>query len=484
MKKSQSIALVSLAAVLAMGLAGCTKKDNRTVISVWTTFNTTYQAIIEKAIKNFDAQYGKEYKIEYTKQNGSYNDLKDMVVKGVAAGAYPDVTVAYPDSVADFLMTGKALNIQPYMENPEYGWTKEDFDDIATAYIEDGQNYMIPGTYSLPICKSTEAMYYNRGALIDLDLSSIDDEINDGNPLDDEYLQSLTWEEMFDHLCPAIIEYNNNQDDEHKLIKPSGDYVESWAVLGYDSDDNLFITLAEQYGYDYTTLDKATGIGSPTFVNDGMKNLMKKFNKAYVNHYFTTKGIVGKNVNYLTTTDNMLFAIGSTGGVSYQFSASNPKDVGVAPIPQAAGRDSKVINQGPSVAFMKRGATKEETEKYAKGAWLFYKEWTTTEIGVEWATTTGYSPIRTSVMNSNDYLAYSNTSNKTAKTLDMLTARNARYATSVLDDLFTSPVFSGSSSARNAVAGLAADCIGNKNKGLITDDQLNTYFQTAYNNAL
>lgn len=485
MNKSLKTLVLSMATLMAIGgLTGCKKEDTRTKITVWTTFNTTYQAVIDKAVKNFEKKYP-EYRIEYTKQNGSYNDLKDMVVKGVVAANYPDVCVAYPDSVADFINTGKALDIGPQMTNAEYGWTADDMKDVAEAYIKEGQSYMIPGTYSLPICKSTEALYYDR-ALVGLDLSTYDDEVNGGEALTDAYLQNLTWEELFDHLCPAILAYNDAQDDSHKLIKPNGDYVDSWAVVGYDSDDNLFITLAEQYGYGYTSLNQQTGVGSVDFVNAGMKNLMKKFNDAYTKHYFTTKGIIGKNVNYLTTTDNMLFSIGSTGGVSYQFSSTNPKDVGVGNIPQAEGKEKKVINQGPSIAFMEVGATQEEIDKHAKGAWLFYKEWTTTEIGVEWALATGYTPIRASVAATDDYMAYANDAKFDAKTLDKLTARNAKYAASVLNYLFTSPVFIGSSKARSSVAGLLADCVKGKDcaGNVLTNEKLDEYFQNAYTNAV
>ena len=210
MKKN--IALLSTTLLLSLtALAGC-GQDNRKAVTMWATFNTNYQAIIEKAIKNFEAA-NPEWRIDYVKQNGSYNDLKDMVVKGVPAGNYPD-------SVADFLYTGKALDITPYMTNEEYGWTKEDFDDIPTAYIEEGQNYMIEGTFSLPICKSTEAMYYNK-AIIGVDLSEYDAEINGGEAIDEDYINSLTWDELFDHLCPAIVAWNNDQPDAKKLIDTS-----------------------------------------------------------------------------------------------------------------------------------------------------------------------------------------------------------------------------------------------------------------------
>lgn len=503
--KTNRILGVLAASVLGLTtLVGCGQEvDTGHKIVVWTTFNTTYEAVIQKAINNFQSKYP-EYKISYSKQNTGYDGLKDMVIKGVSSGDYPDLVVAYPDSVADFIMTGKSLNIEPLMRDEEIGWTDEDFDDIPEAYIEEGSNYVIPGVYSLPCTKSTEAMYYNRDILIDLDLSSIDDEINNGAPLTDEYIQSLTWDELFDKLCPAIMEYNDALPEEQKILKPAADYQETWALVGYDSDDNLFITLAEQYGLPYTSINEATGNGSVDYVvkNDGAFagvsdeyfNLVKKFTEAYQKKYFTTKGVIGKNVNYVSTTGGMLFSIGSTGGVGYQFSDTTKVDVGVAPIPQASSRvaDRKIISQGPSVAFMKRGATQEIIDTRAKGTWLFYKEWMEKDINIEWAMTTGYAPIRNSVATSPAFLTYADETTQELHTLGRLTARNATYVAQNIDHLFSSPVFTGSSKARQSVSGIFADIFKNSAKlDLTTADGLvafrgvvEKYFQQGYNAAI
>ena len=274
--------------------------------------------------------------------------------------------------------------------------------------------------------------------------------------------------------------YNNAASSSEKIIDTSDS---NWAVVGYDSDDNLFITLAEQYGYAYTSLDQQSGIGSVDFVNDGMKSLMKTFNKAYTNHYVTTQGIYGKYCNYLSTAGKMLFSIGSTGGISYQFSATTKFDVGVAPIPQAAGKETKAISQGPSFTCLKYSDA-QYAESHAQQCWNFYKILTSTDICVEWATSTGYAPVRYSAAQSEAYLNYSNEERYPLNTLARMTARNARYVPTMNDYLFTSPVFYGSDKARTAVKGLAADCIGNKGNGLIDDETLNTFFQNAYNNAI
>lgn len=465
--------LGSVLALTACGVTpGGTGGDEKVTISIWTTYNDTYQTIINNCIEEFETLHP-NVTIENTKQQGSYDDLKKMVVDGFAVDNYPDIVAAYPDSVADFINNGKALDIGPYMTDSKIGWTEDDLADIPEAYIEAGQMYSIPGTYSLPGSKSTEAMYYNQDVLIGLDLSSIDNTINGGNPLNDEYFQTMTWEELFGKLVPALDKYDQAQPADAKIIDRTT-YAD-WAWVGYDSDDNLFITLAAQYGYGYTSINQTTGKGEILFNNDGMKDLMKKFKGYYDKHYFTTKGVIQTNVNYRSTADAMLFSIGSTGGVKYQFSADNPHNVGVAPIPQAEGKENKIISQGPDLAFLNH-----KDEARAQAAWEFYKLFTSTKYNAAWATTTGYSPVRYSVLESEDYLEYSDSSDKKEKTVDRLYALNAQYAGNVTDMLFTSPVFKGSSEARNQAGTIFAACAASTN----IDADIDNIFKTAVDNTL
>ena len=441
-----------------------------TEITIWTTYNDTYQTIINNCIEEFE-KANPNVKVNNVKQQGSYDDLKKMCVDGFAVDNYPDIVSAYPDSVADFLNNGKGLDMTPYMTDPEIGWSEDDFDDIPESIIAAGQSYSIPGTYSLPCSKSTEAMYYNQDVLIGLNLADIDATINGGMPLNDAYFQNMTWEELFEKLVPALDRYDQAQPDTGKIIDRTT-YAD-WAWVGYDSDDNLFITLAEQYGYDYTAIDQVTGKGQILFDNDGMKGLMKKFAGYNANHYFTTKGVIKQNVNYRSTADAMLFSIGSTGGVKYQFSADNPHNVGVAPIPHAAGKPMKVISQGPDFAFLDHNSINK-----AKATWLFYKLFTNTTYNSAWALTTGYSPIRYSVMETKQYLDYANAEAQDPKTLDRLYALNASYAAKAAQYFFTSPVFKGSSEARNQVGTIYAACVASEN----LDADIDTIFSTAVAN--
>ncbi len=477
--KTSRLLIIGVTSLVALTGCGNKKKSSTysgdgfvkeaTEITIWTTYNDTYQTIINNAIDEFKTMEP-NVTVKNIKQTGSYDDLKNMCVNGFAVDNYPDMVSAYPDSVADFLNNGKGLNIQPYMENAEYGWTEDDFADIPEGYIKLGQNYAIPGTYSLPASKSTEAMYYNQDVLIGLNLSAQDPTINNGQALNDAYFQNMTWEELFDKLIPALEKYET--DTGKTLIKKDGDA--DWAWVGYDSDDNLFITLAEQYGYGYTAVNSKTGKGEILFDNPEMKALMKKFKGYNDKHYFTTKGVIGQNVNYRSTKDEMLFSIGSTGGVKYQFSDDNPHNIGVALIPQPASGNKRVISQGPDFAFLDHG-----NENKALATWLFFKLFTSTKFNSAWALMTGYSPIRYSVMETQDYLNYSDAASKDPRTSDRLNALNALYAGSVGDYVFTSPVFKGSSAARTEVGKIYAACVA---AGANLDSQIDTIFKTAVDN--
>lgn len=427
----------------------------KTKITIWTTLS--YQTELENMINSFMKE-NPEITIENVKVSGGYNDLKTQTIQGFPTDNYPDIVLAYPDHVADYLDYNKAANMESYINDPEIGWTEEDFEDLVPSLLSQGMDYSVPGVYSLPFCASTEAMYYNADVLVGLNLSTIDPTINGGNALTEDYLNNLTWDELFDKLCPAIMAYNDAADEKKKIITPADDG--SWGIVGYDSDDNFFITLAEQYNYPYTDLDESTGKGKALWNNPEMKALLKKLNDAKDKHYLFTKGTNTKNVNYKFTPGNCLFSIGSTGGVKYQYPESNPFNVNVARIPQANQSNRKIINQGPSLAFLKHPGADGRTDKARiEASWKFYKHTAKTTNVSTWSTATGYMPTRYSAYETEAYLEYSNIENKDALTLELLTAKNATYCSTVLNYLFTSPVFKGSSECREQVGGLLTACL-------------------------
>lgn len=417
----------------------------KTEINVWSIIGQNSQPAFNKIIEDFK-KVEPNVTVTSTIISGSYNDLKDATVKGFTANNYPDLVQCYPDHVAEYLNYGKAVDFEPYMDNDEYGWTTADYADIIPEYLQEGKEYIVDGTYSLPFSKSTEQMFYNEEVLIGLDLSAYDKTINNGNPLNHNYLNNLTWDELFNKLCPAIEAHDKAVPEAERLVKTDGEYH---AIFAYDSDDNLFITLAKQYGAGYTSVDTSTGKASIDFNNDTMKDVLRTFNEAAKKGYIISKGSAGGNyTNEYFTAQGTLFSVGSTGGVKYQFSTTNPMNVGVAKIPQANQNDPWVINQGPSLALLDHD---DENRKLA--SWLFYKFLTNEENSLDWSIATGYSCIRNSNLTSEEYAEYSDYESKDPKTLDRLMARSAA-AMSDVGKMFVSPAFKGSSTARTQAGGL------------------------------
>ncbi len=508
MKKSTFV--LSMAALLA--LAGCSQSggDNSSAIdnsssssskvettgiikedtSITLTATLSYTDAIESFINSFKAVEPK-VTVTYSKESTNYDGLKDKIVEGIAVDNYADMAVLYPDAVGTLMNYGIVNKLDDYIANETYGLTDDDIDDIIPAYLEEGTKYSVPGTYSLPFCKSTEAMFYNKEILVGLDLSKYDASINGGKALSEEYLNNLDWDELFDHLCPAIMAYNDAADDDHKILKDNATY--SKAILGYDSDDNLFITLAQQYGYGYTEVDPVTGEGKLLFnvddtdsdgdgVDDtnGMKELVKKFKKAYDKGYIITKGSSngGNYTNYSFTAGAALFSIGSTGGAKYQ--RADGLDTGVARIPQAPvakRHKTSVISQGPSIVLLNHNDANKNL-----ASWLFYKHMINEKNSLKWSLDTNYSPIRYSNMESSEYLNASSEEGEEKYSLEMLQARVFSYVAEneVSNALFTSPVFKGSDVARTQVGSIITTLL-KTDADKFNDELVNDEFDKAEN---
>lgn len=503
--KFKKIAAVSLLTLMAgMSLASCQSSEDitynsgfikeKTTIDLWTIVGANNQTQLNSYIEKFK-KLEPNVTINNVKQSTNYNGLASMATDGFATNNYPDLIQAYPDAVSDFMYYKKVVKLDSYMDNrtevsgaelvgdykdSKYdanktytiGWSEEEKNDIVDEYLAEGQKYVIDGTYSVPFSKSSEAMFYNR------DLLSISiPGVNGGKGLTEEYFNTLTWEELFDNFCPKFLEWNNAQEESKRILKSDLAYH---GVFAYDSDDNLFITLGEQYGIPYTGIDKTTGKGQALFNNDEYKALLKKWSTYAQNGYLLTKGSAGDNyTNEYFTARNLLFSVGSTGGVKYQFDDKNPMDVGVARIPQPAaavnGTGTKeklaVINQGPSLCILDH---KDENRKLA--SWLFYKFMTNEENSLDWAINSGYCGIRKSTLNSVEYKEASDETNFQDKTLDKVMARNSSYIPTIADILYTSPTFKGSSECRNQAGGIMTYALTTK---YLTDGQLNKKFDEA-----
>ena len=453
--------------------------DVEVTIKYVNSYGKNYQAQIDKMLEKFHEEHPKitvqEVKI------GGYDQIHTQTVSDISAGngEYGDLVICYPDHVVDYINYGVAVKLDDYIDDPNIGWTADEKADMIQGFLEEGKKYPVAGTYSLPYSKSTEALWYNADVVIGLNLSSVDPTINNGQPLTAEYIDNLTWEEFLDKLCPAIEAYNNALPADEKIIIDGGEGSLT-GICGYDSTANLFINLCEQYGYGYSHSDLQTGKGVLDFDNANVKALMKKFSDAAKKNYIVPSTRIANN-NYCSsyfTAQNLLFNIGSTAGVGHEHSDNFITNV--TNIPGAAGGNKHVISQGPSLCLLSHPEDgKEMKEARIQAAWELYKFLSDTKNSASWALTVGYLPVRTSSLETEAYMDYASTAGKTPTDLEALQAKNAQYSTAASNNVFTSDVFKGSSTARTQVGALMSHVLNNFD---MTDAEIDQLFTTTVNN--
>lgn len=435
--------LVSLGCLMAP-LAACGGSTGggggTTKVIFWHTMGKDKIATLETMITAFEKE-NPDIKIEQTAK-GSYTDIATAVNNAIAAGDVPTMAFCYPDHVANYLGASAVVNIQDYLDDPELNFNEDDGlqSDFIKAYWDEGKSYDVEGIYSAPFYKSTEVLFYNKDAF-DAKGWSV----------------PTTWAEMETLMA---------------TIKADATYG-SKTPLGYDSDDNLFITMCEQYGIPYTTNDNiTTGADHFLFNNDRAKAMVTKIKGWYDNKYLVTQGTLGGFTSTEFKNGNLLMTIGSTGGTNYNY--SDNFNIGIAAIPGAEatveGGNAHVIMQGPSVCFLRRCTVAQK-----QAAWKFYKYCVKAENSAYYGITTGYSPVRQSSFETQVWTDF--VTDETITGASDLIRRAVNFNSTLMDKYFVSATFKGSSTARTEVGGILTNVMtGSKT--------LADAFSDAYNNCV
>ena len=429
-----SVLLVAMLLALCMGgLTGCKKTGSKAVdfvmpeggfdktkeveIVFYHQMGAALQEILNTAIADFNKEYP-NIKITH-KTYGDYDGVRDQIKTEISVGGQPNLAYCYPDHVALYNMAGAVQTLDVFIES-EYGFSAEDIADFIPAYYNEGKAFGDGKMYSLPISKSTEVLYYNKTFFEKNNLTV-----------------PTTWEEM-EAVCQKI-----------KELEPT------CIPLGYDSEANWFITMCEQYGSEYTSVEGENF----RFDNETNRNFIKKFRTWYENKWVTTEKLSGGYTSALFTGENdagtrCYMCIGSTGGATYQQpNQTNGEfefEVGIATIPQVNPDKPKVISQGPSICLFK-----SEDPQEVLASWLFAK-FLTTDVTFQASVSmnNGYAPVIQSVKENPIYAEFLKSAS---------TANIQAYAVSVAlaqsDAYYVSPAFNGSSVARDQVGLLVQKCL-------------------------
>ena len=423
---------------------------SKVTITFWHTMGADNKALLEDAIARFREKYP-NITVEHLSY-GDYDGVFDQVRTKLTAGNQPNIAYCYPDHVATYNRSESVITLDDLIKNTNViestgemmGFTQEQIDDFIEAYYNEGKEYGDGLMYSLPFMKSTEVLYYNK---------TIFEENGLGAP--------ETWDDVANAIQVLKAKYPNS------------------TPLGYDSEENFFITLAAQYGSDYTS---ATG-DHYTFVNDTNKSFVAKFAEWYQKGWMTTSALIGGSYTsdaFKKANDEVgktFMSIGSSAGARYQrpdkVNGEYPFEVGIVPVPQVNPDNAKVISQGPSICIFE---DQNVQEVYA--SWLFVKFLTTdAQFQAQYSMKSGYVPVIKSVGETDTYKNYLNK----ADGGDFITSLVAKVALEQNEYYFTSPAFAGSADARTQVGLLVQSVFSKFKLGADNSSMINSEFDKYYN---
>ena len=463
-----------LLVLLALSLAACHGSRGRNDFAVPQAFDTsrpfeitfwakndtnkTQTAIYKKAIDDFHALYPNitvKMKL-YTDYGRIYND----VITNIATDTTPNVCITYPDHIATYL-TGSnvVVPLDALMDDPAYGlggsalaWDGPTRDEIIPQFLKECT--FSGGVYALPYMRSTEALYINR-----------------------DYVEALGYE------VPDILTWDFVWEVSEAATRKNPDGT--FAVNGqkvmipfiYKSTDNMMIQMLRQLDAGY-----ATEAGEIQLMNDTTKSLLTEISRHSKSGAFSTFKISSYPANFLNA-GQCIFAVDSTAGATWMGSdaplidisadALVPFDTAVRMVPQFDPANPKMISQGPSVCLFNK---KDSQEVLA--SWLFMQFLLSNDVQIAYAQTEGYAPVTSKAQGDPAYQDYLNSDEGDALHYPVK-LEASRLLLDNTGNTFTTPVFNGSTSLRDAAGQLVEDVTkAVRRKKTVDDAYLDNLFQS------
>jgi len=473
MKKRLSVLLLCLAMLLPLG--GCHGSKARIAFAVPGSFdasrpyeisfwakndtNKTQTAIYQKAIRDFEALYP-NIKVNlrlYTDYGKIYND----VITNIATDTTPNVCITYPDHIATY-MTGAdvVVPLDDLFLDPNFGFGGKELrydgpraDELIEEFMAECRIGAI--SYAVPYMRSTEACYINKTMLEKL-----------GYELPDILTWDFVWE--VSDLAARKDAEGNYPVNGQKVMIP----------FLYKSTDNMMIQYLRQKGAGYSTPG-----GDIRIFNDDAEAFLRTIAEHVGKGSFSTFKISSYPANFLNA-GQCLFAVDSTAGATWMGSDAPlidiapdklvPFETAVRPVPQLDPENPVMISQGPSLCIFNKA-----DPQIVLASWLFTQFLLTNDVQIAYAETEGYVPVTVKAQQSEEYQDYlSRAGEDNAEHYDVKIAA-AKLLLENTANTFTTPVFNGSASLRDAAGQMIEEVTKSVRRKQTVDD---AYMQTLFSN--
>ncbi len=412
--------------------------------------NKTQTAIYQKAISDFEALYPNitvNMRL-YTDYGRIYND----VITNIATGTTPNVCITYPDHIATYL-TGAdvVVPLDDLFADARYGLGGSELlfdspkqEEIVPEFLSECRIGNV--CYAIPYMRSTEACYVNKTLVEKL-----------GYTLP----EILTWDFVWEVSEAAA---KKDADGTYPL---NGQKI--MIPFLYKSTDNMMIQSLKQKDAGYST-----PAGEILIFNDTTRALLFDLAGHVRKGVFSTFKISSYPANFLNA-GQCVFAVDSTAGATWMGSDAPLLDISadkvvdfetaVLPVPQFDPEHPAMISQGPSVCVFNKPDPQE-----VLASWLFAQFLLTDGVQIAYAETEGYVPVTSRAQNNPEYRDYlSRAGEDNALHYDVKIAASKLLMANT-EHTFTTPVFNGSTSLRDAAGQMIEDVTKSVRRKQTVDD--------------
>ena len=399
--------------------------------------NKNQTAVYQKAINDFEALYP-NIKVNirlYTDYGKIYND----VITNISTNTTPDVCITYPDHIATYLSgSDTVVPLDTLMDDEKYGLGGSEVkydsikkDEIIPEYLEE---CMLNGQYyALPFMRSSEVVYINADYV---------------HQLGYEIPDVLTWDYIFEVSEAAT---KKNADGTYAL---NGQNV--MIPFIYKSTDNMMIQMLKQKGAGY-----ADENGTIDIFNDDTKEILGEIASHVETGAFSTFKISSYPANFLNA-GQCVFAIDSTAGSTWMGTDAPLSDIAeenkvdfqteVRIVPQYDVNDPKMISQGPSICVFNK-----DDPNQVVASWLFAQYLLSDDVQIGYSETEGYVPVTSKARNTDSYQSYLSSEGKDNDAHYSVKIEATKLLLDNVAHTFTTPVFNGSASLRDAAGQMIED---------------------------
>ena len=414
--------------------------------------NLTQRQIYQRAIDEFEKLYPN---IKVTIRNFTdYGEIYNNVITNIATDTTPNVCITYPDHIATYMEGENVVaSLDSLIAHEKYGLGGSElaFDsptvqEIIPEFLNEGK---INGVqYALPYMRSTEACYVNRDMV---------------EALGFELPEVLTWEFVWE-----VSEYALSLGKD-----ASGNYIangqKTLIPFIYKSTDNMMISMLKQLDAPYSTDE-----GKIEIFNETTKEVLYEIAKHAKSKAFSTFKISSYPGNFLNA-GQCIFAIDSTAGATWMGPDAPlidiPEDqlrrfkLEVMTIPQFDVNSPKMISQGPSLCIFNK-----EDSGEVLASWLFAQFLLTNEIQIAYAQTEGYIPVTSKAQSTAKYQDYLSRAGEDNELYYRVKIEASKLLIDNISNSFTTPVFNGSTSLRNAAGELVELTVSSATKNRVIDE--------------